>query len=105
LFNTESLKQPPKLLRRQLPGFRFLSWPLIPASLQPLVQKQEAITLKIQGFHAIAAPPAEQEKAPRARIQLEYLLHYRSEAIDLKAHVGISAAYEDIVGRYIAQYA
>jgi len=105
LFNTEPLNQPSKLLRRQLPGFRFLPRPLVAASLQPLVQEQPAVSFKIQGFHAITTPPAEQEQTPRAGIQLEYLLHYRGEAIDLEPHIGIAAANKDIVGRYIVQYA
>lgn len=75
LFNAETLHQPSVLLRCQLPGFGFRTWPLEASRLQTLVEKNESVALPVQRFHAVSASTAEEKEGIGEWIQLKLLLH------------------------------
>lgn len=98
LFDFQFLHEPAVLLRRQLTHFLRASWPLVYALLQTLVEQNESILLPIQRLHPVTLPSAEQKRCIAERIQLELLLHQRSQAVASLAEIRVPTVYILFVG-------
>ena len=98
LVHTQTLHEPPILLRRQSSGFACLPGPLEGAGLQPFVQQDKSVTFPVQSLDPVPASAAEQKQRVGKGIQIKLLLNQRGQTVYPTAQICITAGNIHPVG-------
>ena len=95
----EPLREPAKLLLRDLQHVLWLIRPLVLAIFKALVEQQEACLIPEQALDAVLATTAEQEKRRLVRVQMEPRDNQGGKPVDGLPHVCMAASQIDMFRR------
>ena len=88
LVDLQTFQEPPQLLPGQGTDLRSVPWPLVSASVEPVVQEGHSIRLKIQNFNAVGFSPTEEKRCIFKRIHLKRTLQDPHQSIQGFPHIG-----------------